>query len=32
MLAIDSMGNKLLEFINVSEEEAPLKYTPMGSI
>lgn len=29
MLAIDQAGNKLLDFINISEDEASLKYAPI---
>ena len=29
MLAIDQAGNKLLEFIDISEERASLDYTPI---
>ena len=29
VLAIDQAGNKLLEFIDISEETAPLNYSPI---
>ena len=29
MLAIDSSGNKLLDFINVNEEDAAKQFTPI---
>ena len=29
MLAIDQVGNKLLEFIKISDEEASSKYAPI---
>ncbi len=29
MLAIDQAGNKLLEFINISEDKASLDYAPI---
>lgn len=29
MLAIDSSGNKLLDFVNVNEEDAAKQFTPI---
>lgn len=29
MLAIDQSGNKLLEFIKITEEDAPLQFSPI---